>query len=133
MSMLAAVQAIPPRMENPLRYQHFEVLTRPDGTPHVLGKGAMGVTYKAFDRNLHSIVVIKVINPRYVSDPLTRRRFLKEAQAMARIRHPNVANVFHFGETEQDVFYAMEFCDGPNLDEFVRQGRPMAPPRPSPR
>lgn len=114
-------------MENPLRYQHFEVLTRPDGTPHVLGKGAMGVTYKAFDRNLHSIVVIKVINPRYVSDPLTRRRFLKEAQAMARIRHPNVANVFHFGETEQDVFYAMEFCDGPNLDEFVRQGRPMAP------
>ncbi len=112
-------------MDAPLRFQHFEVLTRPDGTPHVLGKGAMGVTYKAFDTNLHKMVVIKVINPSFLAEPTARQRFLQEAQAMAQVRHPNVADVFHFGESPTGLFYAMEFCDGPTLDEYVRQTQPL--------
>ena len=114
-------------MTDQLRFQHFEVLSKADGTPHVLGKGAMGVTYKAFDTNLHSMVVIKVINPRLVTDETARRRFLKEAQTMARIKHGNVADVFHFGEAEDQVFYAMEFCDGPNLQEYVNANQALTP------
>ncbi len=106
-------------MAQPLRFQHFEVLTRPDGTPHVLGKGAMGLTYKAFDRNLLSLAVIKVIAPQLMSNEPARHRFLQEAQTMAKVKHPCVADVFHLGDSAQGVFYAMEFCDGPSLQEYV--------------
>ena len=106
-------------MPDPLQFNQFEILTRPDGSPHVLGQGAMGTTYKAIDTNLRSIVVIKVINPQYVTDPIVKKLFLQEAQVMAKVRHPNVATVFHLGECPNDLFFAMEFCDGPNLQDYV--------------
>jgi hypothetical protein len=73
-----------------LRFQHFEVLTRPDGSPHLLGKGAMGMTYKAFDRNLLSLAVVKVISPEHMGRPEARQRFLQEAQSMASQRRGRV-------------------------------------------
>ena len=114
-------------MAKPLRFQHFEVLTRPDGSPHLLGKGAMGLTYKAFDRNLLSLVVVKVIAPELMGRPEARQRFLQEAQSMAKIKHPNVADVFFLGDSPQGVFYAMEFCDGPSMQEYVEERGPMDP------
>ena len=78
-------------------YQHYEILSRPDGTRWELGRGAMGVTYKARDVNLDTPVALKIINARFSSQPGARQRFLHEAQAAARLRHPNVASVFHFG------------------------------------
>ena len=114
-------------MAKPLRFQHFEVLTRPDGSPHLLGKGAMGLTYKAFDRNLLSLVVVKVIAPELMNRPEARQRFLQEAQSMAKIKHPNVADVFFLGDSPQGVFYAMEFCDGPSMQEYVEERGPMDP------
>jgi serine/threonine protein kinase len=81
----------------------------------------MGITYKAFDTNLQSVVVIKVISPRLMSHEPSRRRFLKEAQTMASVQHPNIATVYHLGDSPQGMFYAMEFCDGPNLHELVRE------------
>ena len=110
-----------------LRFQHYEVLTRPDGAPHLLGKGAMGMTYKAFDRNLLSLAVVKVISPEHMGRPEARQRFLQEAQSMARIKHPNVADVFFLGDSPQGVFYAMEFCDGPSVQEFIEEHGPMKP------
>jgi serine/threonine protein kinase len=114
-------------MAKPLRFQHFEVLTRPDGSPHLLGKGAMGLTYKAFDRNLLSLVVVKVIAPELMDRPEARQRFLQEAQSMAKIKHPNVADVFFLGDSPQGVFYAMEFCDGPSMQEYIEERGPMDP------
>lgn len=114
-------------MASPLRFQHFEVLTRADGSPHLLGKGAMGLTYKAFDRNLLSFAVVKVMAPEHAGRPEARQRFLQEAQSMARINHPNVADVFFLGESAQGVFYAMEFCDGPSPQEYVEEHGPMNP------
>jgi len=108
-------------MAQPLRFQHFEVLTRPDGSPHVLGKGAMGLTYKAFDRNLLSLAVVKVIAPALAGRPEARQRFLQEAQNMAKIKHPHVADVFFLSDSPQGVFYAMEFCDGPSAQEYVEE------------
>ncbi len=108
-------------MAQPLRFAHFEVLTRSDGSPHVLGQGAMGATYKAVDQNLLSLAVIKVPAPEQQAIPSARQRFLQEAQMMARLRHPHVANVFFFGDSHLGAFYAMDFCEGPNLNEYVSQ------------
>ena len=62
------------------RFEHYEILKRADGTPIELGRGAMGVTYKAFDIDLHCPVTLKVISDRYFGDELVRLRFLREPQ-----------------------------------------------------
>ena len=64
----------------------------------------MGVTYKAFDTNLHCPVALKVVNARYLDNEAARRRFVREARSAARIRHPNVASVFHLGTKESRLF-----------------------------
>ena len=94
------------------RFDHYELVTGEDGKPLELGRGAMGVTYKAFDINLHCPVTLKVISERYLGDESARLRFLREARAPASVRHPNVASVFHLGRTEGSYFYAMEFVEG---------------------
>jgi serine/threonine protein kinase len=107
------------------RYDHYELLTRDDGTPVELGRGAMGVTYKAFDANLRCPVALKVINARYLHDESARARFVREARAAARLRHPNVASVFHLGTKGGDYFYAMEFVEGETLEERIHRGGPL--------
>jgi hypothetical protein len=83
------------------RFEHYELVTGEDGKPVELGRGAMGVTYKAFDVDLHCPVALKLINERYLGDESARLRFLREARAAASVRHPNVASVFHLGRTGQ--------------------------------
>jgi eukaryotic-like serine/threonine-protein kinase len=58
-----------------------------DGKPVELGRGATGVTYKAFDINLHCSVTLKVISDRYLGDESARLRFIHEARAAASVRH----------------------------------------------
>ena len=95
-----------------------------DDRPIVLGRGAMGVTYKALDVDLQCPVTLKVISERYVGDESARRRFLREARAAASVRHPNVASVFHLGRSGEDYFYAMEFVEGETLENLIkRSGR----------
>ena len=79
------------------RFEHYELVTGEDGKPVELGRGAMGVTYKAFDVDLHCPVTLKVINEQYLGDESARLRFLREARAAASVRHPNVAWVLHLG------------------------------------
>ena len=106
------------------RFDHYELVTGEDGKPVELGRGAMGVTYKAFDINLRSPVTLKVINERYLGDESARLRFLREARTAASVRHPNVASVFHLGRTGQNYFYAMEFVEGETLEKLIkRSGR----------
>ena len=106
------------------RFEHYEVLASEDGKPIELGRGAMGVTYKAFDINLHCPVTLKVISERYLGDESARLRFLREARAAASVRHPNVASVFHLGRTGDSYFYAMEFVEGETLEKLIkRSGR----------
>jgi serine/threonine protein kinase/tetratricopeptide (TPR) repeat protein len=105
------------------RFEHYELLKNPDGTPIELGRGAMGVTYRAFDRNLRCPVALKVINARYLHDESARLRFVREARAAARLRHPNVASAFHLGTHNGNYFYAMEFVEGETLDQLLKSGR----------
>jgi serine/threonine protein kinase/tetratricopeptide (TPR) repeat protein len=108
-------------------FQHYEVSVSSDGvTPWELGRGAMGATYHAIDTNLGSPVALKVIGVRYSANPGGRERFRREAQAAAQLRHPNVATVFHFGETPAgQCFYAMELVEGETLEARVRRDGPL--------
>ena len=107
-----------------LRFDHYQILTREDGTPLELGRGAMGVTYKAIDINLQVAVALKLINARLIGDESADRRFVREARAAASVRHPNVASVFHLGKRRNNYFYAMEFVEGQTLENLIkRSGR----------
>src|SRR3984885_14538984 len=106
------------------RFEHYELVMGEDGKPVELGRGAMGVTYKAFDVDLHCPVTLKVISERYLGDESARLRFLREARAAAKLRHSNVASVLHLGRTGSSYFYAMEFVEGETLEKIIkRSGR----------
>ena len=108
-------------MAAPVRFQHFEVPLRDDGSLFELGRGAMGITYKAFDTNLRCYVALKVVNAAYLGSEVARQRFLREARAAAALRHPNVATVFHLGEEDGNCFYAMEFVDGETVEAMMKR------------
>ena len=115
-----AVSQHPTRVSH--RFEHYELMSDKDGKPVELGRGAMGVTYKAFDVDLRCPVTLKVINAKYLGDESSRLRFLREARAAASVRHPNVASVFHLGKRGKNYFYAMEFLEGETLEKLVRRG-----------
>ncbi len=102
-------------------FQHYQVLRREDGSPWELGRGTMGITYKALDTNLRSEVALKVVNSALIDHPNARERFVREARAAAALRHRNVASVYHLGNDGEHFFYAMEFIDGETLDALVRR------------
>ena len=106
-------------------YQHYEVLRRGDGSAWELGRGAMGITYKAFDVNLCCEVALKVVNSALLNHPSARERFVREARAAAALRHRNVASVYHLGNDGEHFFYAMEFIDGETLDALIRRRGPL--------
>src|SRR6516162_3683797 len=103
------------------RFEHYELVTGQDGKPVELGRGAMGITYKAFDVDLQCSVALKVISERYLDDKSAQLRFLREARAAAKVRHSNVASVVHLGRTGNSYFYAMEFVEGETLEQFIRR------------
>jgi len=102
------------------RFENYELMLDNDGRPIELGRGAMGITYKALDVDLRCPVTLKVISERYLGDESARLRFLREARAAASVRHPNVASVLHLGRTGSSYFYAMEFVDGETLEHFIK-------------
>jgi serine/threonine protein kinase len=103
------------------RFEHYQILTRGDGTPLELGRGAMGVTYKAVDVNLRCPVALKVINAQLIGDESAHRRFVREARSAASVRHPNVASVFHLGKSGDGYFYAMEYVEGETLGSLIKR------------
>jgi len=103
------------------RFENYAVMLDQDGKPIELGRGAMGITYKALDINLRFPVTLKVISEKYVGDEAARRRFLREARAAAKVRHPNVASVFHLGRSSGDYFYAMEFVAEETPESLIKR------------
>lgn len=80
----------------------------------LLGQGGMGEVYKARDRRLRRIVALKFIRG---SDERMTQRFMQEARAQARIDHPHVCKVFEVGEVASKSYIAMQFVDGPSLEQ----------------
>ncbi|MBV8224695.1 MAG: protein kinase, partial [Verrucomicrobia bacterium] len=112
------------------RFDHYEIVRRGDGRFDELGRGAMGVTYRALDTVLGHAVALKVIDARIAGSLDARERFLREARAAARLRHPNIASVFYYGVRKSDgqCFYAMELVEGETLEARMRRDGSLSAP-----
>ncbi|HZM05957.1 MAG TPA: serine/threonine-protein kinase, partial [Candidatus Saccharimonadales bacterium] len=88
-----------------------------------LGRGGMGVVYKARQPQLDRPVALKILAPERVTDARFADRFLREAQALAKLNHPNIVTIYDFGQTGGYFYLLMEFVDGVNLRELLRAGR----------
>jgi serine/threonine protein kinase len=92
----------------------------------VLGSGAMGVVYEASDSKLHRRVAIKTIIKSAMVDATQAadysERFMREAQSIARLNHPNIVTVYDFGEEGDIAYFVMEFIQGHELKEFLDSG-----------
>lgn len=86
-----------------------------------LGKGGMGVVFKAKDLALERTVAIKFLPDHFASDPDAVKRFVREARSAARLNHPNIVTVYQVGKLEESYFIAMEFVEGQSLDELIKR------------
>lgn len=111
--------------EMPERFESYEILRKADGTLWELGRGAMGITYKAVDADLQVPVALKVINPNVLGNRDAAERFLREARSAAKLRHGNIASVLRLGRVGETHFYAMEFCDGQTVHQLVERRGPL--------
>jgi predicted Ser/Thr protein kinase len=120
----AAAATIPKSARFPTPY--LETLARQfpqlDNFEH-LGQGGMGVVYKARQRHLNRLVAVKILPPSVGDDPTFTERFTREAQALARLNHPNIVQVHDFGRTDDYFYFVMEYVDGVNLRALIRDGK----------
>ena len=118
----------PDALEGGMRFGVYEIDCHADGNLCELGRGAMGVTYRATDTSLQRKVALKIIKTDIAERSAdARERFVREARAAAALRHEHIATVHQFGmrlETGQ-YFYAMELIEGETLDERVRRAGPL--------
>jgi eukaryotic-like serine/threonine-protein kinase len=96
-------------------YGHYQVVEK-------IGKGGMGVVYRAIDVRLGRPVALKVLPNELTADLDRRRRFLFEAQSASRLNHPNIVTIYEIGEDGDTTFIAMEYVDGTPLDRIIQPG-----------
>jgi eukaryotic-like serine/threonine-protein kinase len=87
----------------------------------VISEGGMGAIYRATDVNLMRPVAVKVMHRDLAADPSFQDRFLQEARAAARLDHPSIVRVYHFGRESDLLYIAMELVDGLSLGAYIRQ------------
>jgi serine/threonine-protein kinase len=95
----------------------------------VLGRGAMGVVYRAYDPMIARVVALKTIRKELFADCEQAElinRFKNEVQAAGRLQHPGIVMVFDYGEDAESAYIAMEFIDGAPLDTLLSPGQPTA-------
>jgi serine/threonine protein kinase len=88
-----------------------------------LGRGGMGVVYKARQKSLNRLVALKLLAPERADDVKFAERFAKEAQALAALNHPHIVTIHDFGQAGGFYFLLMEFIDGVNLRQAMSAGR----------
>ena len=103
-------------MNRPTKIGKYEVID-------VIGRGGMGVVYKATDPHLDRLVAIKMMTAGYGDDPDLVKRFLREAQSTARLQHVNIVTVYDSGEQDGNPYLVMEYLEGENLDAIIASRR----------
>jgi serine/threonine protein kinase len=96
----------------------------------LMGQGGMGQVYEGLHETLDRKVAVKVLLPRYAHEAKFRERFLREAKAASKVRHPNVVQILDFGDTPGgSVYFAMEFLEGCDLQALLRHEGRLSWPR----
>ena len=85
----------------------------------ILGRGGMGVVYRAVDQRLGRKVALKVLRPELVGDADRRRRFMQEARAASAVNHPAIAQIYGIEESGDLTFITMEYVDGSTVNQLV--------------
>jgi ABC-type branched-subunit amino acid transport system substrate-binding protein len=93
----------------------------------LLGMGAMGVVYRAFDTSIERDVAIKILPEELAADPATRGRFLAEAKAAGRLSNPHVVALYEIGQQDQTDYIVMELMNGGNLADSLKRDGAFAP------
>ena len=108
----SAAPPLPPEQIAP-HFPQLEIL-------ECLGRGGMGVVYKARQKTLNRLVALKLLAPERVREAQFAERFTREAQALAALNHPNIVTIHDFGQSGGFYFLLMEFVDGMNLRQLLR-------------
>ncbi len=90
-----------------------------------LGRGGMGRVFKAQHRTMNRVVALKVLAPTVMQSERARDLFLREVQATAQLNHPNIVAAYDANEADGRYYLVMEFVDGPNLEQLVREHGPL--------
>ncbi len=101
---------------------HYEILEE-------IGRGGMGVVYKAHEASLNRTVAIKVLGQHLATDTEYVKRFEREAQAAAALNHPNIVQIYTIGEEDGRHYFAMEYVDGVSVQELIRREGRLTPER----
>ncbi|MCH8218638.1 MAG: serine/threonine protein kinase [Planctomycetes bacterium] len=89
----------------------------------LLGRGGMGVVYKARQKQLDRIVALKILPPGIGQDPAFAERFTREAKALAKLNHPQIVTIHDIGKTQSGLYYfVMEYVDGTDLRQVLQTG-----------
>ncbi|MCW1912045.1 protein kinase [Luteolibacter sp. GHJ8] len=110
----AGVPLTPEEMAD--KFPQFEIL-------ECLGRGGMGVVYKARQKSLNRLVAIKILAPERERDSKFAGRFAREAELLAKLSHPHIVTIHDFGDTEGLFYLVMEFINGVNLRDLLREGK----------
>jgi tRNA A-37 threonylcarbamoyl transferase component Bud32 len=109
----ARTEYVPPPPAELARYfPELEIL-------ELIGRGGMGVVYKARQKRLDRLVALKILPPNVSRDAAFSERFSREAKALARLTHPNIVTVHDFGQADGLFYFVMEFVDGMNLRQLL--------------
>jgi serine/threonine-protein kinase len=102
------------------RIGHYKVVAE-------LGRGGMGIVYKAHEESLNRFVAIKVLGEHLTEDPGHVERFLREARSAASLNHPNIVQIYGVNEENGRHFFAMEYVSGKSLQQILRTSGPLDP------
>ncbi len=95
---------------------HYRILEQ-------LGRGGMGVVYKARDTKLDRVVALKFLSKHLLCDEEARTRFVREAKAASALNHPNIATIYEIDEVEGECFISMEYVEGKSLKQLIKEGQ----------
>jgi len=98
--------------------ERYELLAR-------VGGGGMALVYKARDLLLNRYVAVKVLRQQFTHDDDFVKRFRREAQAAASLSHPNIVSIYDVGQIDDTHYIVMEYVDGANLNEIIRERAPL--------
>jgi serine/threonine protein kinase len=108
------------------RFDHFEIMLRADGSWWELGRGSLGATYRALDVDSLLPVALKVIDGAGASEPVAPTAIFQQALTIAKLQHPHVARLIHFGTgADGRCFLATELIEGETLPQLVQRAGPL--------